>query len=94
MCGEGAAASASAAAEEPGAESRSVSEAKGCGHDVITLEGSLPANYWRHQESDVPALIWDGREGVWGSIAAGPLPFDLRKDTNILTLYFKSIKRP
>lgn len=63
MCGEGAAASASAAAEDPEL-SRSVGEAKGCGHDVITLEGSLPANYWRHQESDVLALIWDGLEGV------------------------------
>lgn len=78
----------------PGAESRSVSEAKGCGGDVITPEGSFPANYWRRRESDVLALIRDGREGVWDLIAAVPLPFDLRNDTNIFISYFKSIKRP
>lgn len=59
MCGEGAAASASAAAEGP--ELRFAASVRQ--KDVVMMSSrwrgrseALPANYWRHQESDVNVL--------------------------------------
>lgn len=60
MCGEGAAASASAAAEDPELSVAASVRQK----DVVMMSSrlrgrckALPTNYWRHQESDVNVLF-------------------------------------